>query len=40
MVLENEAALIELFESGLIVKKAEEYQKYGKPQAEMIFGNL
>jgi len=40
MVLENEAALIELFESGLIVKKVEEYQKYGKPQADLIFGNL
>jgi hypothetical protein len=40
MVLENEAALIELFESGLIVKKVEEYQKYGKPQADLIFGSL
>jgi hypothetical protein len=40
MVLEDEEALIELFESGTIVEKVEQYQKNGKPQADLVFGTL
>jgi len=40
LVLENEEALIELFETGMIVKKVEEYQKNGRPEADLIFGTL
>ena len=40
MVLEDEEALIDLFESGRIVEKVEQYQKNGKPQADLVFGTL
>lgn len=40
LVLKDEAALIELFRSGAIIEAVREYQKNGKPQADLIFGGL
>src|SRR5690606_29877713 len=40
LVLADEEALKNLFETGAILEKVKEYQKDGKPQASLIFGNL
>lgn len=39
-MLADEEALKNLFETGAILEKVKEYQKDGKPQASLIFGNL
>ena len=40
MVLEDDDALIELFESKKIVRLVENYQKSGKPRADLTFGGF
>ena len=40
LVLKDEEGLIELFKSGNIIEAVREYQKNGKPQADLIFGSL
>jgi len=39
-VLDNEAQLLALFESGDILEKVRIYQMRGKPEAELVFGDL
>lgn len=40
LVLEGEDELIRLFTSGEIAEKVKNYQKDGKPQADLVFGSL
>ena len=40
LVLADEEALKELFETGALLEKVREYQKAGKPQAHLVFGSL
>ena len=40
LVLDNEAQLLALFESGDILEKVRIYQMRGKPQADLVFGDF
>jgi hypothetical protein len=40
LVLADEEALKELFETGALLEKVKEYQKDGKPHAHLVFGSL